>query len=70
MDKLNEIATIVGIIGTVSAWPIFKVIRNWLKEQQHNKSEQMVKVVTDDNKPFIDEHEREHTVVRVIYRCF
>ncbi|MFP7153320.1 hypothetical protein ACEF14_06130 [Weissella paramesenteroides] len=63
MDKLNEIAVIVGIISTVSAWPIFKSIHSWWGKHQHNKSEQMVKVVTDANKPFIDAYEREHTAV-------
>ena len=65
MDKLNEIAVIVGIISAVSAWSIFKSIHSWWEKHQHNKSKQMVKVVTDANKPFI-----EHTAVRVIYRCF
>lgn len=63
MDKIDEIATIVGIIGTVSAWPIFKVIRNWLKEQQHKKLVRTAKVITDANKPFIDVYEREHAAV-------
>ena len=63
MDKLNEIAVIVGIISTVSAWPIFKSIHSWWERHQHNKSEQVMKVVTYANKPFIDEYEREHTAV-------
>lgn len=63
MDKLDEIATIVGIIGTVSAWPIFKAIRNWLKKQQHKKLTRTAKVITDANKPFIHVYEREHAAV-------
>lgn len=58
-----DIATIVGIIGTVSTWPIFKAIRNWLKKQQHKKLTRTAKVITDANKPFIDAYEREHTAV-------
>jgi len=58
-----DIATIVGIVSTVSAWPIFKVIINWLKEQQRKKLVRTAKVITDANKPFIDVYEREHAAV-------
>ena len=63
MDKLNDIAVIVGIISAVSAWPIFKSIHSWWKKYQHKKSERMVKVITDANKPFIDVYDCEHTAV-------
>lgn len=64
LDKyLTEISTIVGIIGTMSAWPIFKLIRAWLQRRQHSKTERLAFAISKANKPVIETYEREHAAV-------
>lgn len=60
---LTEIGTIVGIIGTVSAWPIFKLIRDWLQRRQHSKTERLAMAISEANKPVIETYEQKHAAV-------
>lgn len=60
---LTEIGTIVGIVGSVSAWPIFKLIRDWLQRRQHSKTERLAMAISEANKPIIEAYEREHAAV-------
>lgn len=60
---LTEIDTIVGIIGTVSVWPIFKLIRGWLQRRQHSKTKRLAMAISEANKPIIKSYEREHAAV-------
>lgn len=69
MDKLNEIATIVGIVGTVSAWSIFKPITRWFQQRQLKKSERLTKAVEQATQPLIEAYEREHKkLVEELYK--
>lgn len=60
VEQLNEIALIVGIVSSISAWPIFKFIRTFLLNRQNKKANQIAQSVSEANKKLIEAYQIEH----------
>lgn len=60
VQQLNEIALIVGIVSSISAWPIFKSIRTFLLNRQNKNANRLAKSISDANKELITAYQIEH----------
>ena len=60
VEQLNEIALIVGIVSSISAWPIFKSIRTFLLNRQNKRANQITQSVLEANKKLTEAYQIEH----------
>lgn len=59
-QRLTEISVIVGILGAISALPIFKSIGNWSQRRRKNKADHLTEAIAKATRPLIESYEREH----------
>ncbi|MGK4144531.1 hypothetical protein AB0X56_04490 [Weissella paramesenteroides] len=59
-QRLTEISVIVGILGAISALPIFKSIGNWSQRRRKHKADRLTEAIAKATRPLIESYHREH----------
>lgn len=59
-EWLKNISLIVGIVGSVLAWPVFKLLPAWFRKRRQGKTDRLTEAIEKANQPMVSAYEREH----------